>query len=264
MKTPLLEQLKQAYSDRPDILGLVDESVQDALGLSILELKVIVALLLAEGDYYAAHELLPEMRQNAYNATLRSLAARELVAVPVDSNQVKLDGLERALKMQTPDEVEEVEAEAPSVKLKLRPLREQVVLLARSANSPVRGVAKAFVFIFGETYQGKNFWPTIGLYARELGADRAALFFLEHANDALQNPLVELIPLARAEAKGFRPVDVPSEEDEREGLNALVEEAWRKRVKMWSVIADKELSPDDVEQRRKDLALWERRGRPEL
>lgn len=270
MKLPgLLAEVQKVYANRPDLKQLVDESVIDTLSLSMLEVKVLAALLLAEGSTSKARELLSEVKPAVFNQTVGSLRERELIDLGEDDS-VSFDPAMRQLKMQTPDElerdgVEEVEGEPPSVKLVFRPIREQVLWLVRSADSPTRGLARVYAFLYGGTYTKQTF-GLLGLLVKELGRDQAALFLLEHAHGQYKNPLTELLPLARARAKGFRPADAPSEEEVNNGIAAVHRVAWEKRMRQWRQMQQSGQDPKKVGGRQydEDMRLWNRLGKPAI
>lgn len=263
MKTSeLLEQVKVAYAAQPDLLGLVDESVIDTLGLTGLEVKVLAALLVAEGHVTEAWERIPEVKREAFDMTVKSLMLREIVKQdPQMPSLVEFDTTQ--VRMQQAHEVEEVEGEPPSVKLVLVPMRERVIRLVRSADTAARGLARVYTLLYGPP-KGSD-WGLLGAMAREMGRDQAALFLLEFAHRQMQYPLNELIPLAKARIRGFRPADAPEVAEQRQYVSAIAEEAWKKRTRRWLATRDlKSLSTAEQLQYQADIAEWKRRGKPEL
>jgi hypothetical protein len=229
-KPELIEAVQKAYHGQP--LGqLVDNSVIELLGLSSLEVRTLAALLVAGGTLYRAQELVyPEMKRAAFDATVESLAVRGLIER--DPDTVTFEGAERQLRMQTPDELSEddiPEAAPPPVKVVHRSLYEQVLLAARSANG-TRGLARAYSLIFGGSFDKRTF-GLLGKYVQLLGVEKAALFLLEHAAERYRDPLSELLPLAIARSKGWRPADAPRVEVQdlhAAQLAAATKEKWNR------------------------------------
>lgn len=226
--TALIESVQRAYEHHPDHLAdLVDPSTIELLGLTQPEVLVLCALLLAEGRVAEAKELLPEMKQNLFNQAALSLKERELIQQDEQVGWlVHFDGAVQLLRMQTDEEAQAEQDEdappmAPSPKLVLRPIREQVILLARQ-----KGIIPVYISLFGKP--AKDEYGIINLMGKELGREQAVLFLLEHAHQAFRSPAKELLPLARARAKGFRPVDAPEVEAQNDYLAAIAKNAREK------------------------------------
>ncbi len=161
-----------------------------------------------------------------------SLEARELIARDtVDPRQWTFDGAERALRMQLPEEVETAEGVPPgppSTKLVLRSLREQVLMLSRSENSVPRGLARVYTFVYGGTTPSGADFGILGMIGRELGLERAALLLLEFAGKQMENPLREILPMARARAVPYRPEGAPDVDEQNRYMAAIAEQARQK------------------------------------
>lgn len=267
MKLPeLIEQVRKVYQNRPDLMQLVDKSAVDTLGLTMREVKVLAALLVT-GNAREAQEL-SEVKPAPFEQTVAGLIERGLLEMQGDN--LSFEPAMRQLRLQTPtdlerDGVEEVEGEPPSVKMILRPIREQVLWLVRSADTPTRGLARVYAYLYGGAYTKQTF-GLLGLFVKELGRDQAALFLLEHAHGQYRNPLMELLPLARARAKGFRPADAPSEEEVNNGIAAVHRIAWEKRIRQWKKMLQAGEDPKKVggRQYEEDMRLWNRLGRPSI
>src|SRR5262249_42241598 len=144
------------------------------------------------------------LNKRLIESAAKSLVERGLIERDtVDEKLWHFDGVERVLRMLTEDEAEKLEE--ASTKLVLRPLRQQVIMLARSGTL-VGGRSRVYSFCYGGK-PAKNEYGILGIIGKELGRDEAALFLLEFAHREMRFPLKELLPLARARATQFRPVD---------------------------------------------------------
>jgi hypothetical protein len=236
----LMERVRSAYEaqETKDLRALISPTTVEALELTSLEARVLVALLIAGGVF---HEVRPLVwapgggpSSEALVATLTSLQNRGLIepVQPYNGNYT-FEGLVRALRPQDPEEAEQ----AASPKLVLRPLRTRMLLLARDAETPIRGLARVYAYIFGAEPTGQD-WGILGLYVKELGLDRAVAFFVEHAGDVLEKPLHQLLPLARGIAKNLRPLDGGPPPEEDDWRARLFEQALRGRLQMYRRSAD--------------------------
>ncbi len=221
----LTQRLRQQYEEQAEknLLELISPTTVEALELTSLEAKVLVALLLAGGNRSGAMEY-AGVTTLKFEATVYSLLSRDLVEAAEDG--FTFNGLVRTLRHQDP---EEPSAEESSPKLILRPLVNRMILLARSGSTPIRGLAAVYAYIFGQEPTQRD-WGILGLYVRELGLDRAARFFVEHAGDELQAPLQQLLPLARAIAKNITPTDGRRPQEELDMKARLLAQALKMRL----------------------------------
>ena len=252
----------------------MDEASRDALGLSATEAAVLMALLLHNGnDAAAAQEL--RMPDPMFYQVLLSLRERDYVVfgAAADGSPTYTVKVAERLTLKT----EQQRLQPPTHKVVLRPLREQVVMVARSDQNPVRGAARAYTFVFGR--EVKN-WAVLGKMVNALGVDATARLFLEHSLDAFDgDPLYELLPLAVARAKqDWRPEELGPAEPSRREQDAWERRAFLDRMEKWRTYlrqmelgidpfegAQYRLRPQQVEidrrQMQADLDRWEREQR---
>ncbi len=235
----LVEALRAAHQHNPDLVQLVDGGVALALGLSHFE-RVALAGLLLELDYRKAMER-TGVKPTHFKAAVASLMERGLLEITERDGKtaISFEGAARVLRMQTTHEAEQ-EREAladaedreppvgrPQPRLIMRPIRERLLLDARSGSNAQRGLAKVYAQLYGPVPQ--HGWGALGKIANLLGRDQGALFLLEHSYKQMRNPLQELLPLAVARAKGFRPDDAPDVAEQKRFEAAVWAEARRKR-----------------------------------
>lgn len=211
----LVERARAAFTGASPLESLFDQDTIALLGLTPGEVKVIAALILTKGRKAAAQELAAENGVSAHRfvTTIDSLLAKELVAYD-PAGDVTFEPAERVLRVQHPGEVEAPEGEAPGVKLVLQPLTSRVIAIARSQQNQAAALGRVFQFVFGRVPKGKDF-ALLGLMAKELGVEKSALLMLEQATNPSQTLLHDLVAMARARAKGFRPADAPDENQQR-------------------------------------------------
>jgi hypothetical protein len=227
MQTTLAEDVR---ADPPELEELMDEDTIATLGITKPEVIVLGALILAGGDGFKAAQIARHkgMKPALVDAAVASLTARELIATDGEGH-FTFEGAELRLRTLGEDEAEDLGLLKPGTKLVPRSFREEVLMLARSGRTPAEGVGRAYRRIFGGAL-GSRDYPVLGLIAKELGRDQAALFFLEHATYQYKHPLNELVGLARARAKGFRPADAPDEQQQRDWFAMIAQQAKMKRT----------------------------------
>lgn len=281
----LVEQARVVLSSRPDLAQLLDDSVISHFELTPLEAKVFAALLVEDGNALTASErcIQEGMRAGQINASLQSLEQRELVARSGPSSY-SLEPAQQRLRVELPEEPEPGEpGEPPDRKVVLRPLREVVCEMAASARTPAAGLGRVYAFLYGRRPQQRTY-GLLGKLASLLGVREGALFLLEHCSTGYaKDPLVELIPLAVARSRGWRPEDAPDEAEQRREREQAESVAWRQRMQRWffeyggkegaiKSVNEAEflgrVTPDQAgatkRQISKDFERWEQEGRPAL
>lgn len=280
---PIVDAARERLADKPDLLALLDDAVLAYFELVPAEVKALCGLLLAGGEVLEASKLAGTSNAS-FQIALDNLTKRGLVEVK--QGKADLAGLQARLRVESENEADRDEG-IPEPKIVFRSILEQVVSLATSHNNPSIGLGRAYAFIFGK--KARNF-PVLGRIAKELGARRAARFFLEHALDDFQGrePLMELLPQALWLAAairngGVRPEDAPNVAERNAELSAEAEAAWRDRMKRWNFEyggemhalatidqneADSLLNEYQAEAMRRQVKLdfqrWRERGEPEL
>lgn len=227
----LVEDVQRAYEADPTIRKLIEPSTIEVLGLTRPEVITLCALLLAGGDARAAAETIQGagVKEQAMKAAAHSLAERGLITRTEDPARWTFEGVEAAMRVQTDEEAEDPEHSEvqPSPKLVLRPMRERVIFEVRQGQTPAAGLGRVYTLLYGPP-KSKDY-PLLGMMAKELGRDRAALFLLEHCHQQFRNPLAELIGLARAQAAGFRPADAPEVDEQRAYFASIARQAREKK-----------------------------------
>lgn len=280
----LVQRVREAYQERPDLAGLLDDSVVASYGLTPPEVKALAACLLAGDNGVSAACAIAAregLEAELFDTSLRSLQKRGLLRV--DGGRLDFRGAEERLRVQTPEEVPSKEREAPECRVVLRPLRETVAAMATSEKTPAAGLGRVYSFIFGRQVERKE-WGLLGKLANLLGPKEAALFLLEHAHRPFydKNPLAELFPLAAARAKEWRPEGAPDPEEQAAERRQSDEASWRLRMRRWLDVGDLRANlkaidereraglvwPEQAEADRRQVKLdfkrWEAAGRPEL
>lgn len=280
---PIVEAARARLADKPDLLAMIDDAVLAHFELVPAEVKALCGLLLAGGNLLEASKL-AGTSSASFQIALDNLSKRNLVEVK--SGQVDLAGLQARLRVETENEADRDELGIPEPKIVFRSVLEQVIALATSHNNPSIGLGRAYAFVYGQ--KPRNF-PVLGMIAKELGARRAARFFLEHALDEFQGrePLMELLPQARwlgaaLRNGGVRPDEAPDLKERAAELSAEAEAAWRDRMARWNNEggelhalaridqnqADGFLNEYQAEamarQVKIDFDLWRKRGEPKL
>lgn len=215
----LVDDARKAY--RGEELGsILHEDTAILLGLTPGELKAFAALLLLEGDLQDAQLLAARngIANQRFDALLQSLVARQLIEL--NEGKVSFAPAEQTLRGLRADEVAFEEGEEPSTKLVLQPLRVRVVALARQLENPAASLGLVYQLVFGAVPQGKE-WGLLGIIAKALGRDKAALLLLENATNPSPTLLHDLVGMAKARAKGFRPADAPNETEQARYMLAL-------------------------------------------
>lgn len=229
----LISQIRSVCIALPDPTSLFDEGTVETLGLTYEEVQVWVALLTTLSFKEAQEKV--GANYDDFKAIVVSLIEKGLLKV-VDNQLSFLPALE-SLRFGHAHEQERdlgfclEEGEAPSLKLKLRPLRERVAILART-QPPTRGLARVYALLYGGTFTNATF-KLLSKYIQALGVEDAALFLLKHAHGQYRNPLEELLPLALSEKKEYRPEGVPSAKEQQMGERALVTNAFMQRMRIW-------------------------------
>lgn len=233
----LIERAREVLTSRPDLLRVFDESVVTACELTPPEVKVLAACVIAGAEGAdSAIELAGEagVKRLAAEFAVDSLEKKGLLRL--EDRTIDLAPLARLLRVEVAEEAPKVEGR-PEQQLVFRPLREQVVAIARSDPHPVRGLAAAYCFVFGRSIRGPNsgkIYGALGKIVNALGTDKAALFFLEYATYVFAGePVYELLPHALQRAKPYRPADAPDEAEQRRELATMADNAWRARMRRW-------------------------------
>ena len=255
----LVEGITAAYQEHFDILSLISPQTVETLGLTQFEAEVLLALVFAEGNDIRAQSILHGVNPERFNQAIGTLLRKRLIRLQHEGHDA-LFSLEPLVERLRLADIEE------STKLVLRPLSQHLRLMARSAPTPIRGLARVYTTIFGREVQQRE-WAVLGLYVKELGLDAAVLFLLKHATDEnLRNPLQELLPLARAQAKGFRPVDAPEEKEQQEFQSLVARQAWGQRMRRWQGMLQRGEDPHAVDPRQYalDMETWGKMGRPDV
>lgn len=280
---PIQQRVREVFEERerPELAALVDDSVVDHFGLTPPEVKTLCAVLLAEGGNILAAFPLTGLKQGMYQAALASLEAKGLVELK--DGAVSVAPMQRQLRVLMPEEAEQPSpTEPPERKIALRPLAEQVVAMMREAKNPAAGLARVYVFVFGQPSHRLNF-GVLGKIVAAFGdgpmaGRRAALFLLSKATDDLgPDPLGHLLPLAIGYGAvfkdgGFRPEGAPEAEDLREAFSAQDEANWRQRMRKWQMYdclgwptaPSAEQAEADNRQYEADMARWRAMGSPDL
>lgn len=226
-----------------------DPLLVETFGLTLPERVTLAALIAADGEYDSALKR-SGLRRPLFDSTLISLGTRGLIELPEQEHlsHFTWEGAERQFCLGIPDE--DLTEEQPSINVGTRPLREQVIYLARLP----RGLIKVYYFLFGEAPN----YPMLGMLGKLLGTEQAAQLLLVNAHRPPAGLLQELIPIAKARAG--RTEDA---EQRKERSAAFETQAWESRMRMWQRGAVP-TTPADAQLRDLDMLRWREEGSPVL